>query len=263
MNKNLQNEYPKMPEGFYMTVKNTVNSLGENNEINIKRKSPFRIGVLVAAIIAVFTVTVFGADEVYNYFVKMDNHKVTIELNEEDSVINDAPEYVRLEFGYMPKNINPYDAPYKFNVITESGEDAPSGLTFQLFKAEKAKELEIYCVGSVTQCMFGENMGAVLNIDSGVESDGDSHDKEFLIYFKDFGYILRCYVSERINKDEMMKIAENISLVESDKENAFIIDTYIPTIDNGGIIVPDEDMTCYTADAIFSQFIESCSDINR
>ena len=61
----------------------------------------------------------------------------------------------------------------------------------------------------------------------------------------------------------MMKIAENISLVESDKENAFIIDTYIPTIDNGGIIVPDEDMTCYTADAIFSQFIESCSDINR
>ena len=71
MNKNLKNEYPKMPESFHMTIKNTVNSLGENNEINIKRKSPFRIGVLVAAIIAVFTVTVFGADEVYNYFVKI------------------------------------------------------------------------------------------------------------------------------------------------------------------------------------------------
>jgi hypothetical protein len=89
--------------------------------------------------------------------------------------------------------------------------------------------------------MFGENQGAILKIDTGIESDGDSHDKEFLIYFEEYGYILRCYVSERISEDEMLKIAENISLVESDKASAFIIDTYIPTVDNGGILAPSDD----------------------
>lgn len=261
MNKNLKSEYPEMSESFHRTVNKAVNSLVENNANNVKRKSPFRRSVLVAALIMMLTISAFGADSVYDYFVKMDNHKVTIELNENDSVVSVSPEYVKLKFGFMPEYINPYDAPYKFDVITETGEDAP-GLTFQLFRAEKAKELEIFYVGSVKECMFGENMGAILKIDTGIESDRDSYDKEFLIYFDDFGYILRCYVSERISEDEMMKIAKNISLVESDKENAFIIDTYIPTVANGGILIPDESASSYTADSIFSQFVEGHSEIN-
>ena len=267
MNKNLRNEYPEMPLSFHRTVSNSVNLLGEKSEIIIKRKSPFKIGVLAAAIIMLFAVSAFGADRVYDHFietkdnansaenkneksfVKFEDNKMIID-NIEEAVVENSPEYVSLEFGYMPEYINPYDAPYKFHVITETGEDAASGLTFQLFRAEKAKDLEICYVGSVKECMFGKNTGVVLKIETGIEPDDDSYDKQFLIYFEDFGYILRCYVSARISEDDMIKIAENIKLVESDKENAFIIDTYIPTISNGGIVVLTENVSSYESDNI-------------
>ncbi len=267
MNKNLRNEYPEMPSSFHRTVINSVNFLGEKSETTVKRKSPFKIGVLAAAIIMLFTVSAFGADRVYDYFIEMKDNVNSAETedansfvkfednmviidNIEESVVENSPEYVRLEFGYMPEYINPYDAPYKFHVVTEKGEDSSSGLTFQLFRAEKAKELEIFYVDSVNKCMFGKNTGAVLKIETGIKPDGDCYDKQFLIYFEDFGYVLRCYVSERIGEDDMIKIAENINLVESDKENAFIIDTYIPTISNGGVVAPTENESSYESDNI-------------
>ena len=260
MNKNLKNEYPRKPESFHSAVIDTVQNIGEEKH---KRKSPVKFAVLVAAVVMLLSVSGFAADTVYDYCVKMENNKVIVDLPETtDENTEKAPDYVKLEFGYMPEFIDPYDAPYKFSVKTETGENAPSGLTFQLFKSDLAENLEIFYVGSVTERMFGKNMGAILKIDTGIESDGDSHDKEFLIYFEEFGYILRCYVSERINEDEMLKIAENISLVESDKENAFIIDTYIPTIDNGGILIPSDDSISYSGNEIIEQTIEQSSVIS-
>lgn len=239
MNKNLKNEYPMTPESFHSVVIDTVENIGEEKQ---KRKSPVKIAVIIAAVVMLLSVSGFAADTVYDYFVKTENNKVTVELPDTTvGTTEKAPEYVKLEFGYMPEYIDPYDAPYKFSVKTQTGENAPSGLTFQLFKSDLAEKLEIFYVGSVTECMFGKNKGAILKIDTGIEPDGDSYDKEFLIYFEEYGYILRCYVSERISEADMLKIAENINLVESDKEDAFIIDTYIPTVDNGGILVPSDD----------------------
>ena len=262
MNINFKDEYPKIPESFHSVVLDTVENIGIET---CRKKSPVKIAVLVAAaVVMLLSVSGFAADTVYDYFVKLENNKVIVDLPEiTDENTEKAPDYVKLEFGYMPEFIDPYDAPYKFSVKTETGENAPSGLTFQLFKSDLAeKNLEIFYVGSVTERMFGKNMGAILKIDTGIESDGDSHDKEFLIYFEEFGYVLRCYVSERINEDEMLKIAENISLVESDKENAFIIDTYIPTIDNGGILIPSDDSISYSGKEIIEQTIEQFSVIS-
>ncbi len=254
MSINLKNEYPRTPEEFHSVVLDTVENVGVETR---RKKSPVKIAVLVAAVVMLLSVTGFSADKVYNYFVKMENNKVTVDVPETTAGTTEkAPDYVKLEFGYMPEFIDPYDAPYKFSVKTQTGENAPSGLTFQLFKSDLAEKLEIFYVGSVTECMFGKNKGAILKIDTGIESDGDSYDKEFLIYFEEYGYILRCYVSERISEDEMIKIAENISLVESDKENAFIIDTYIPTIDNGGILVPSDDSLPYSEIEYYSQETE-------
>lgn len=262
MNKNYKTEYPEIPESFHRAVNKAVNSLDEKAVIPERKKSPFRVIALVAAVFVLLTVSAFGADKVYDYFVKLDNHKVTIQPDESSNATFNSPEYVRLEFGYMPEYIDPFDAPYKFSVKTETGENAASGLTFQLFKADLAKKLEIFYVGSVTECRLGENKGAILKIDTGIESDRDCYDKEFLIYFEEYGYILRCYVSERINEDEMIKIAENISLVESDKENAFIVDTYIPTIDNNVIMLPSADAYTQSAEGTTEYQLEEFSVIS-
>lgn len=260
MYKNLKNEYPEMPEKFHNSVIDAVENLSERTEkAKICRHSPVKIAALAAAITVLLAMTGFAANTVYEKFINKENYKVTLELGEESSQesIKKSAEYVKLNFGYMPDYLDPFDSPYKFNVKTESGDVSSSGLTFRLFKDETAKDLEIFYVGSVTECMFGDNMGAVMKIDTGIESDGDSYDKQFLINFDDFGYVLHCYVSERISEDEMMKIANGLSLEETDKEHAFIPDTYIPTVDNSGIIAPSDSAVSYTADAVVRQLGEA------
>lgn len=255
--KNLKNKYPEMPENFHSVVLEAVQNVDEKNELTVRKKSPLRAVALAAAIIILLTVTGFAANTVYEKFIKKDNYKVTLELDEESIDIAKSPEYVKLNFGYIPDYLDTSDAPYKFGVKTEAGDVAPSGLTFRLFGNDVVKDLEIFYVGSVTECMFGDNMGAVMKIDTGIESDGDGYDKEFLINFAEYGYVLHCYVSERISEEEMMKIANGLSLSETDKENAFIVDTYIPTTDNGGIIEPSSDnVFSYASEAVVREIGE-------
>lgn len=255
--KNLKNKYPEMPENFHSVVLEAVQNVDEKNELTVRKKSPLRAVALAAAIIILLTVTGFAANTVYEKFIKKENYKVTLDLSEESTDNFKSPEYVKLNFGYIPDYLDTSDAPYKFGVKTEAGDVAPSGLTFRLFGNDVVKDLEIFYVGSVTECMFGDNQGAVMKIDTGIESDGDGYDKEFLINFADMGYVLHCYVSERISEEEMMKIANGLSLSETDKENAFIVDTYIPTTDNGGIIEPSSDnVFSYASEAVVREIGE-------
>lgn len=258
MNKDLKNKYPEINASFHENLVSTLEKIEDKHEIKKYNKSPYSmIAVAAVAIIIFMSITVFASNAVYDYFINKNNYKVTLNVNEDTTVNAENPEYVKLEFGYMPDYLNPHDAPYKFSVKTESGADTGSGLTFQLFKSELAKDLVITYVESSAEYMFGENKGAVMHINTGIESDGDAYDKEFIIYFEEFGYVLHCYVSEKISEDEMIKIAENICLVESDKENAFIIDTYIPTVDNGGILAPSENGFNYTENAVVRELGES------
>ena len=256
MNINLKNEYPEMPESFHSAVFEAVQNV-EGKGVSVRKKSPLKVVALAAAITVLLTLTGFAANTVYEKFINKENYKVTLDLNEESTDNLKSPEYVKLNFGYMPDYLDTSDAPYKLGIKTQTGDIAPSGLTFRLFRNETAKDLEIFYVGSVTECMFGDNIGAVMKIDTGVESDGDDYDKEFLINFADFGYVLHCSVSERISEEEMIKIANGLSLSKTDKENAFIVDTYIPTTDNGGIIEPSSDIVySYAQDAVVRQLDE-------
>lgn len=257
MNKDLKNEYPEMPVSFHKNVVSSFEKLDKKQEVKINNRSPIKMIAFAAAIIVLMSVTVFAANTVYEKFINKENFKVTLNLNEDSTDTTKSPEYVKLNFGYMPDSLIPYDAPYKFSTEIKEDGTVCSGLTFQLFKSELAKDLVITYVESSAEYMFGENKGAVMNINTGIETDGDAYDKEFIIYFEEFGYVLRCYVSERISEDEMIKIANGLSLEETDKEHAYIIDTYIPTVDNGGIIAPAPGTFSYTTDAVVRQLGET------
>lgn len=261
MNKDLKNEYPEIPVSFHKNVVSSFEKLDEQQTLKKHNRSPFKMMAFAAAIIVLMSVTGFAANTVYEKFINKENYKVTLNLNEDltdtekstDAAKN--PEYVKLNFGYMPDYLIPYDAPYKFSTEIKEDGSVCSGLTFQLFKSELAKDLVITYVESSAKYMFGENKGAVMHINTGIETDGDAYDKEFIIYFEEFGYVLRCSVSERISEDEMIKIANGLSLEETDIEHAYIIDTYIPTVDNGGIIAPG--IFSYATDAVVRELGES------
>lgn len=263
MNKDLKNEYPEMSVSYHKNVVSSFEKLDEQQTLKKHNRSPLKMIAFAAAIIVLMSVTGFAANTVYEKFINKENYKVTLNLNEDftdtekSTDAAKSPEYVKLNFGYMPDYLIPYDAPYKFSTEIKEDGTVCSGLTFQLFKSELAKDLVITYVESSAEYMFGENRGAVMHINTGIETDGDAYDKEFIIYFEEFGYVLRCYVSERISEDEMIKIANGLSLEETDKEHAYILDTYIPTVDNGGIITPEAGTFSYATDAVVRQLGET------
>lgn len=216
MYKNLKNEYPKMPHSFHDSVEKAL--LKTTVQQNKKNPNFGRIILIAAALVAILSLSVFAGNQVFDWF-DIDDSKLT--LNIEDESITPAG-YVKLDFGYMPEYIEATDDYQKYRVKGETG-----GLTFILYKNETGSDLKIDYVGEVTEYMFGENEGVIVDID-----DSRVYDRQMIIRFNDMGYILYCFVHEAVNNDDLIKIANELTLVETDSANAFVPDSNIPWLEN-------------------------------
>lgn len=234
MDKRQKEDYVKMPERFHAQIEETLSSLDCVKQD--KRKAfpkAVKIALIAAAMTVILTVSVFASSETVQETVKswlhqIGKHQVALSLEEDSEASEDASmeavktvPYVKVNLGWLPASIIPLDPPYKY---TSTNGDGVGGLTFILYEKETAKNLDFRYVGSVTETMFGDRKGAVIRY-------ADSHSRELLIYFDDFGYVLRCMADEDVSDEELLKIAENISLEETDKSNAFIVETYISGVE--------------------------------
>lgn len=234
MDKRQKEDYVKMPDSFHAQIEETLSSLDCVKQD--KRKTfpkAVKIALIAAAMTVVLTVSVFASSETVQETVKswlhqIGKHQVALSLEDESKASEDengeavkTVPYVKVNLGWLPENIIPLDPPYKY---TSTNGDGVGGLTFILYEKETAENLDFRYVGSVTETMFGERKGAVIRY-------ADSGSRELLIYFDDFGYVLRCMADEDVSDEELLKIAENISLEETDKANAFIVDTYISGVE--------------------------------
>ncbi len=230
MDKRQKEDYVKMPESFHAQIAETLSSLdcvGQN-----KRKAfpkTVKIALIAAAMTVVLAVSVFANSEtVQSWLHQIGRYQVALSLEDDSEASEDESgeaaktvPYVKVNLGWLPESIIPLDPPYKY---TSTNGDGVGGLTFILYEKETAKNLDFRYVGSVTETMFGERKGAVIRY-------ADSGSRELLIYFDDFGYVLRCMADEDVSDEELLKIAENISLEETDKSNAFIVETYISGVE--------------------------------
>ena len=69
MSINFKNEYPRTPENFHYVVVETVQNIDEQNK-SVRKKTPFKVAVLAAAIVMILTVSAFGVENMYDYFGK-------------------------------------------------------------------------------------------------------------------------------------------------------------------------------------------------
>lgn len=230
MDKRQKEDYVKMPESFHAQIAETLSSL-DCVEQDKRKTFPkaVKIALIAAAMTVVLMVSVFANSEtVQSWLHQIGRYQVALSLEDDSEASEDESgeaaktvPYVKVNLGWLPESIIPLDPPYKY---TSTNGDGVGGLTFILYEKETAKNLDFRYVGSVTETMFGERKGAVIRY-------ADSHSRELLIYFDDFGYVLRCMADEDVSDEELLKIAENISLEETDKANAFIVETYISDVE--------------------------------
>lgn len=216
MNINLKNEYPEMPESFHSVVFETVHNMEKGDKM---KKHNFVKTVLIAAAMTIFlSLSVYAGSQMFDWF-NLENSKLT--LNIEDESVAPAG-YVKLDFSYMPEYIEPTDDYQKYCVKGDTG-----GLTFILYRNEIGTELEIDYVGDVTEYMFGKNEGVIVELD-----DNRVFDRQLIIRFDDMGYVLYCFVHQSVTEDDLIKIANGLSLQPTDADSAFIPDSNIPWLED-------------------------------
>lgn len=219
MNKNLKNEYAEMPKDFENKIASTLDTL-ENKKNPIAFSKAAKIIAIAAAVIAVLTVSGFAAEDIYKRFLTKEDDRIILNVGEITSSEAQKPaEYIKLNLGWLPDDIQPFEPPYKYHRIYSDGTESPGGLTFSVFTTETAVQYAAENADNAKELMIGDHLGAILSFNV---------DKQLLIFFDDMGYVLLCYVTIDMDESELIKIAENISLEETDKEHAFGIDTCIP-----------------------------------
>lgn len=225
MNKNIKNEYAEMPDEFGKKIEEALKKVDEQ-----KNRAGFshtaKILIAVAAVLIVLSVSGFAADEIHKKFLNNENGKITLNIEKTTSEGNETKEtekseekYIKLNLGWLPEDIQPFEPPYKYHRVYSDGTESPGGLAFAIFPTHVAVQYVAENSNSAKEVMIGNHLGAILTF---------NEDKNLLIYFDEFNYVLLCYVTIDMEDAELIKIAENISLEETDKENAFVIDTCIP-----------------------------------
>lgn len=203
-----------IPEGFHNAVRD---ALKEVETISISQKKDKRLikSLFVAlVVIALMSVTVFACSEIYNIWFK-NTGKYSWELNNDEVEFQVAPEYVTLEFDYLPMEFTVLEAPYKYNY------NGGFGLSFNLWKMSSVDKSEYKNIINTEAISFSGNTAEILTINN-------SDAKLALIYFENMGVVVECFYNKKIPQTEIKAILDGLHLVETTADNALIYDGINP-----------------------------------
>ncbi len=201
----------KVPDSFHNAV---TEAIKEVENMNSHKKSNNKIlrrtlTVLIAAVL--LSCTAFACSEVYNnWFQKTGNYsgKVVATDNEVD-----IPDYISFELGYLPEgmSVSKTEAPYKYDY------NGGFGLSFNFWRVDSLEKNHYKNVVSTESLIVGDKKVEILTINN-------TDNKTALIYFEDKGVVVECYYNNAIEKADIIKIFENLKLVETTESNAIVFD---------------------------------------
>lgn len=203
-----------IPEGFHNAVKDALKEV-ETIPISPQKDKRLIKSLFVAlVIIALMSVTVFACSEIYNIWFK-NTGKYSWELNNDEVEFQVAPEYVTLEFDYLPMEFTVLEAPYKYNY------NGGFGLSFNLWKMSSVDKSEYKNIINTEAISFSGNTAEILTINN-------SDAKLALIYFENMGVVVECFYNKKIPQTEIKAILDGLHLVETTADNAIIYDGINP-----------------------------------
>lgn len=170
------------------------------------------VKTVVAALVCISLVSVsaFAFNEIYNkWFEKTGQYSG--EIVTENIDFQGAPDYVKLEFGYIPEEVEVSEAPYKYSYNGEFG------FSFNLWRMDSVNKNEYKNIIATEETAFGGNQAEILTINN-------SSIKLALIYYEKMGIVVECFFNEIIPVAEVKAVLNNLNLVETTPENAVVYD---------------------------------------
>ncbi len=203
-----------IPEGFHNAVRDALKEVEAIPMEHKKDKRLIKSLIVALVVIALMSVTVLACSEIYNIWFK-NTGKYSWKLNNDEVEFQDAPEYVTLEFDYLPEEFTLLESPHKYNY------KGGFGLSFNLWKMSSVDKSEYKNIISTESMSFAKNPAEILTINN-------SEAKLALIYFEKMGVVVECFYSKKIPQAEIKAVLDGLHLVETTADNAINYDGINP-----------------------------------
>lgn len=199
-----------IPQGFHNAVRDAFKEVEAMEKPVKKGTGALKTVITVVLCIMLFSVTAFACNEIYNlWFEKTGDYSGKITT--QDIEFQTAPEYVTLEFEYLPQDFTVFEAPYKYHYKGEFG------LSFNLWKMSSVDKNEYKNIIATESTTFSGNTAEILTING-------SEAKLALIYFENMGVVVECYFNKSIPQQEINAVLNGLSLIETTVDNALVYD---------------------------------------
>ena len=206
----------------YMKKKERLlDSLNDEPSSHIFRHKPYQIAAVFALALILLPSTCYAAVHYYKVHIQKEHYQTDIIVtpNAEDGTDIGHIEFkpVKLVFNYLPAGSEtlPGDDS-KYYVPSDENESA-HGISPILNKLDTNEDIVFSTLSSLSasEFMAGENRAYIVKKDSSFE-----YDKMLYVIFEKEHYLVEAYLGFDITEDEVHKIAEGITLEETNEENA-------------------------------------------
>ena len=232
--EDLQNAYPNPPEDFHNAVLSSLYKLDAKSPVRYRKRRVMRVAVVCAIVAALGSFTaVAAATNFFGLFSEpVGKFGLHVGVTEEATESASEPlKAVKMKFGYMTKGFE--ELPHmssdvkKFqNTNAENGEC----FSFSVVPAKDFDYTETYIIDSEETVVNGHK----LIITTRQMTEGGEVDYGATMYFEDWGYVVGGGAYGGADKDELLKIMQNLSL-EEDKD-------YVPETTSADMVRSDLDL---------------------
>ncbi len=212
--EDLQNAYPNPPEDFHNAVLSSLYKLDAQSPVRYKKRRVMRVAVVCAIVAALGSFTVVAAAT--NFFglfsEPVGKFGLHVGVTEEATAsTSDSLKAVKMKFGYMTEgfealpNMSSHVSKFQ-NINAENGEC----FSFSVVPAKDFDYTETYIIDSEETVVNGHK----LIITTRQMTEGGEIDYGATMYFEDWGYVVGGGAYGGADKDELLKIMQNLSLEE-------------------------------------------------
>ena len=212
--EDLQNAYPNPPEDFHNAVLSSLYKLDAQSPVRYKKRRVMRVAVVCAIVAALGSFTVVAAAT--NFFglfsEPVGKFGLHVGVTEEATAsTSDSLKAVKMKFGYMTEgfealpNMSSHVSKFQ-NINAENGEC----FSFSVVPAKDFDYTETYIIDSEETIVNGHK----LIITTRQMTEGGEIDYGATMYFEDWGYVVGGGAYGGADKDELLKIMQNLSLEE-------------------------------------------------
>lgn len=232
--EDLQNAYPNPPEDFHNAVFSSLCKLDAQSPVRYRKRRVMRVAVVCAIVAAFGSFTVVAAATNFFGLFSEPVGKFGLHVGVTEEATASASETlkaVKMKFGYMTEgfealpNMSSHVSKFQ-NINAENGEC----FSFSVVPAKDFDYTETYIIDSEETVVNGHK----LIITTRQMTEGGEVDYGATMYFEDWGYVVWSFAYNGAEKDELLKIMQNLSL-EEDKD-------YVPETTSADMVRSDLDL---------------------